>query len=329
MEKVEGTLKGGGPYEVASRRGVDGRASGVCQYREAKHEDLSEGPCFDRDVVTITQCEATPNGSPCDVDFGAEPEGAVASAAKGFGNGAAAIIPDLPQSVACESHHDGSEGLAGAALELDGVAAREIDVASAAVRVVTHQLGEVPGFGAVEIQGAPERKLVGPIATSQAATGSRSGRRRVEGVAGNEVEPRHLPPDSHGLHVEIVEAKAIDADFGAVGLESKVRRGNARGGIPVERMPGELERDLDADDVGERAQTEVNGNGTTIAVDEIVRSVVQEAIGDVDAPTGLRAGEQANRAQDLVAQLLRVGGKCREERGDADYETRGRSLPSY
>jgi hypothetical protein len=107
------------------------------------------------------------------------------------------------------------------------------------------------------------------------------------------------------------------------------RRGDAEGGIPVERMPGDLERDLDADNVGERAQTEVNGNGMTIAVDEIVRTVVQETIGDVDAPTGLRAGEQADRAQDLVAQLLRVGGKCRDEHGDADYETRGRSLPSY
>jgi len=199
---------------------VNGRGSGACQYRDAKQEDLSEGPRFDRDVVTITQCEATPNGSPCDVDFGAEPEGAVASAPKGVGNGAAAIIPDLPQSVACESHSGDSEGLAGAALELDGVAAREIDVAPVAVRVVTHQLGEVPGFGTVKIQGAPARNLVGPIAASQAAAGSRSDRRRVEGVAGNEVEPWYLPPDSHGLHVEIGEAKAIDADFGAVGLES-------------------------------------------------------------------------------------------------------------
>ena len=48
---------------------------------------------------------------------------------------------------------------------------------------------------------------------------------------------------------------------------------------------------------------------STIAIDEIVRAVVQEAIGDVDAPPGLRAGEQPERAQDLVAQLLRVGGK--------------------
>jgi len=126
------------PERGSSDRGVNGRASGVCQYRDAKQEDLSEGPRFDRDVVTITQCEATPNGSPCDVDFGAEPEGAVASAAKGFGNGAAAIIPDLQQSVACESHSDDSERLTGAALELDGVAARKIDVAPAAVRVVTH-----------------------------------------------------------------------------------------------------------------------------------------------------------------------------------------------
>ena len=108
-----------------------------------------------------------------------------------------------------------------------------------------------------------------------------------------------------------------------------MRRGNAQGGIPVERMPRELKRDLDADGVGERVQTKSNGNGMTIAVDEIVRAVVQEAIGDVDAPTGLRAGEQTERAQDLVAQLLRVGGKCRDEQGDADYETRGRSLPSY
>ena len=74
-------------------------------------------------------------------------------------------------------------------------------------------------------------------------------------------------------------------------------------------MQGELKRDLDADGVGERVQTKANGNRMTIAVDEIVRAVVQEAIGDVDAPTGLRTGEQPERAQDLVAQLLRVGGK--------------------
>ena len=66
----------------------------------------------------------------------------------------------------------------------------------------------------------------------------------------------------------------------------------------------------------------------TTAADEIVRTVVQEAIGRVDAPTWLRTGEQAERAQDLVPQLLRVCGKCRDEYGDANCETRGRSLPS-
>src|SRR5215472_2277836 len=101
------------------------------------------------------------------------------------------IVAYLPQGVAGQSNSDDSKGLACAALDLDGVAASDIDAPLTQVQIVTRQSGDMPGFGAVEVDGATERKLMSPIPASNATASARCEAPRwcIERVAQDDVRP--------------------------------------------------------------------------------------------------------------------------------------------
>src|SRR5438093_1149796 len=90
-------------------------------------------------------------------------------------------------------HINLSKSLAGAALNLDGVASRNIDAPLTFVQFVTRQARNVPGFGAVEVDCAAERKFMGPMAASYAIGSSRgeAPRRCVESVSRHDLHLGH------------------------------------------------------------------------------------------------------------------------------------------
>src|SRR5215467_12090919 len=131
--RAEGSNFFDGRTGEACVRNLDGESFAAtawlapCEYRDSYYQDLPQWPCADCDVVAVTQSDAAANGSRCDVDLGAQTEGSVPGAAKRFRKVVAAIVAYLPQCVASETHIHYSKNLARAALNLERVAARNIN----------------------------------------------------------------------------------------------------------------------------------------------------------------------------------------------------------
>ncbi len=239
--------------------------------------------------MAVAQRDATANWSDSNVNFGTQPERPVTSAAKSFGKGGAPIITHLPQGVSGQSYIDNSKSLAGTALNLNGVASRKINALLTLIQIVTRQLGDMPRFGAVEVHCAPKRKLMSPIAASNAIAASRSEAPgwRIEGVPRDDVDLGHFPPDLQRLNVKISEAISINADLRTIGLKTNARCGNAHRGIHVDRMPGQRKGHLDPNGICHRVQIQPNWNEMSISVNELARTVAQEAVGDVETAARL------------------------------------------
>src|SRR5262249_13384715 len=129
----------------------------------------------------------------------------------------AAIVAYLPERASGEANfqHLGDPADACAPLNLNGVAARNVDAALTKVEIVASERGDehLPGF--VREDRTTGRELVRDLTAAEplATRERRLSARQVKRVRADRIELLSPPSETHRLHIEVRQAEPVKAGF--------------------------------------------------------------------------------------------------------------------
>src|SRR5262249_54203737 len=139
----------------------------------AQRQDLAVGPRAHPEVPHVAGGEADAELGEGGAGLGAEPIDTVAGAAQHRREVAAAVVAHLPEGVESRPEVEGAPARPSAALELQEVAAGDVDVALLGVDVVAGEHRGAPASLVVGVEAGAGGDLLGPMAAPDSAAAPR------------------------------------------------------------------------------------------------------------------------------------------------------------
>jgi hypothetical protein len=280
---------------------------------DSDHEDAALGTRADTHVPLVPHSNLRPNRLQEHRDLWAHAKHAVSRSTKRRRKVGAAIVTYLPKRAGGNADFENlvDSADARASLDLERVAASNVDRALAKIEIVASERSEKNLPALIRKERTASRELVRDLTAAETLSASkwRSSARQVERVRADRIELLSPPSESKRLNIEVRQAEPIKARFGPVmDVQAQSRDRRSRGQRKRKRFLRNFGGVGNADSIAECSQLQiVDRDLPARSIAQFVGAVVGDSIDEIQTRFRNPGGIESDDARQLVTEILCVG----------------------